>query len=110
MAGSAAPLVQPDEPGQTVPGVAPSSKFTNPNDPPPPARFAAAIAPGAAEGDEASLLQDASRRMQAGTAKPVRMTDPRVAVCERVGASFTPRRRVAVRSRSLRARTASAGG
>ena len=29
--GSAAPLVQPDEPGQTVPGVAPSSKFTKSN-------------------------------------------------------------------------------
>src|ERR1043165_1166740 len=32
--GSAAPLVQPVEPGQTVPGAAPSSKFTKENDPP----------------------------------------------------------------------------
>src|SRR2546429_8205082 len=29
--GSEAPLVQPAEPGQTVPGVAPSSKFTKSN-------------------------------------------------------------------------------
>src|SRR5205814_9242663 len=29
--GAAAPLVQPDEPGQTVPGVAPSSKVTKSN-------------------------------------------------------------------------------
>src|SRR2546426_12380575 len=34
--GSAAPLVQPVAPGQTVPGAAPSAKFTKANDPPPP--------------------------------------------------------------------------
>src|SRR5258706_5038376 len=32
--GSAAPLVQPDAPGHTVPGAAPSAKFTKANDPP----------------------------------------------------------------------------
>src|SRR6266705_2392919 len=32
--GSAAPLLQPVEPGQTVPGAAPSSKFSNAKAPP----------------------------------------------------------------------------
>src|ERR1044071_6508083 len=51
--GSAAPLVQPVEPGQTVPGAAPSSKFTKENDPPPPI-LATRAAPSS--GDAGSLL------------------------------------------------------
>src|SRR5260221_11335291 len=40
MMGSAAPLVQPDDPGHTVPGAAPSAKVTEATDPPPPDRGA----------------------------------------------------------------------
>src|SRR5207248_2712102 len=59
IAGSAAPLVQPDGPGHTVPGSAPSSKFANVNGPAltdvaaPTGRFAA--------GEESGLVSQAAR-------------------------------------------------
>src|SRR6266550_6524343 len=59
--GSAAPLVQPDEPGHTVPGAAPSAKFTKANDPPPPDR-AACTPPSGNGADGRSVLQAANSR------------------------------------------------
>src|SRR5882672_5573767 len=58
--GSAAPLVQPAAPGHTVPGAAPSAKFTKANDPPPPDRDACTPSGNGADGR--SELQAANSR------------------------------------------------
>jgi len=60
--GSAAPLVQPAEPGHTVPGAAPSAKFTKANDPPPPDRAARKPPSGRGE-DGCPVSQDANSRL-----------------------------------------------
>src|SRR5882762_1828184 len=60
--GSAAPLVQPAEPGHTVPGAAPSAKFTKANDPPPPDR--AACTPSRAGESGRPVSQAANSTMQ----------------------------------------------
>ncbi|PYO91064.1 MAG: hypothetical protein DMD66_00705 [Gemmatimonadetes bacterium] len=72
--GSAAPLVQPAEPGQTVPGAAPSSKLTKANDPPPPDRAAGKPPSGTGE-DGLPVSQDANSRLHP---KPIKrfMTEP----------------------------------
>src|ERR1041384_4932482 len=62
MAGSAAPLVQSPAPGHTVPGVAPSSKFTKANDPLPPDRAACTLPSRAGESGR-PVSQDANSRM-----------------------------------------------
>jgi len=61
--GSAALLVQPDEPGHTVPGAAPSSKFTKANDPPPPGCAARKPLSRAGE-DGRPVSHDANSRLQ----------------------------------------------
>jgi|SRR5882762_8638692 len=59
--GSAAPLVQPAAPGHTVPGAAPSAKFTKANDPPLIDRVDRAL-PSGNGADGRSALQAANSR------------------------------------------------
>src|SRR5439155_931428 len=72
--GSAAPLLQPVEPGQTVPGVAPSSKFSNAKAPP---LTVTAATSCRRAGDEGAmpLSQDVRSRIEPAT-MGIRMSRP----------------------------------
>src|SRR5881227_845716 len=67
--GSAAPLVQPVEPGQTVPGAAPSSKFSNVYAPPLTVT-AATSCPRAADEGAMRLSQDVTSRIEPNAIAP----------------------------------------